>query len=299
MAMRPVPGGAFLMGSDRHYPEEGPARRVAVDPFWMDETPVTNAAFQRFVEATGHVTLAETAPSLADYPNADPAMLRAGSAVFQQQPGPAPLRDPSQWWRFEFGADWRHPRGPATSLDGLMDHPVVHIAYQDAEDYAAWAGKRLPTEAEWEFAARGGLEGAAYAWGEELEPGGAVLANYWHGQFPWENLDPAAGGRTSAVKRFAANPYGFHDLIGNVWELTSDWYAAPSPPGPACCTPSNPRGPAQSDHLDALGPRKVMKGGSHLCARNYCQRYRPAARYAQAIDTSTSHVGFRCVKAAT
>ena len=289
-----VPGGVFLMGSDRHYAEEAPAARVSVDPFWMDETPVTNAQFARFVAATGHVTLAETAPSLADYPDADPAMLRPGSAVFRGTKGPVPLIDPSLWWEFSFGADWRHPWGPESSLDGLADHPVTHVTFADAEAYSAWAGRRLPTEAEWEFAARGGLDDADYAWGDTLEPGGVPQANYWHGRFPFENLSPAGWERTSPVRSFDPNPYGLHDLIGNVWELTADWYAPRPAPARPCCVPSNPRGPDRGEGE----PRKVMKGGSHLCAESYCRRYRPAARYAQALDTSTSHVGFRCVLSA-
>jgi formylglycine-generating enzyme len=291
-----VPGGEFLMGSNRHYPDEAPARRVMVDPFWMDVTPVTNAAFKRFVEATGYISFAEKAPSVEDYPQADPGMLRAGSAVFQKQPCAVPLGDASQWWRFEFGADWRRPLGPGSSIDGLMDHPVVHVVYRDAMAYAAWAGKRLPTEAEWEFAARGGLHDADYAWGSELEPDGKILANYWRGAFPWQDLSQIQGVRTSKVMNYKPNIYGLYDLIGNVWELTEDWYtAAPAPNQSPCCVANNPSGPSGSDHADTLGLRKVMKGGSHLCAPNYCQRYRPAARYPQQLDTSTTHTGFRCV----
>ncbi len=291
-----VPGGVVTMGSDRHYADEAPARRVRVDAFRMDRTPVTNAAFKRFVDATGYITFAERPPSAADYPDAPPEMLRAGSAVFVKPRGPVALRDPSHWWRFEFGANWRRPNGRKSSIAGLMQHPVVHIVHEDAVAYATWAGKRLPTEAEWEFAARGGLEDADYAWGPEFEPEGQARANYWHGAFPWQELTPYRGARTTPVTAFEANAYGLHDLIGNVWELTDDWYtpghqANPSP----CCVSENPRGPRQSDLDRAPGPRKVMKGGSHLCAPNYCQRYRPAARYPQALDTSTTHVGFRCV----
>ena len=294
--MRFVPGGVFTMGSDRHYADEAPARRVRVDPFWMDRAPVTNGAFKRFVDATGYVTFAEKAPSAADYPDAPPHMLRAGSAVFIKPPRPVTTRDPSQWWSFEFGANWRHPTGATSSIDRLMDHPVVHVVHEDALAYAAWAGKRLPTEAEWEFAARGGLDDADYAWGAEFEPEGRPRANYWHGLFPWQDLKPSKGARTTPVTAFEANAYGLYDLIGNVWELTDDWYAHGHQPNPSPCRVSeNPRGPRRGDLDPGPGPRKVMKGGSHMCAPNYCQRYRPAARYPQALDTSTTHVGFRCV----
>jgi sulfatase modifying factor 1 len=292
--MAAVPGGAFLMGSDRHYPEEAPARRVLVDSFWIDETPVTNADFAQFVAETHYVTFAERAPSAADYPNADPALLKAGSAVFQKADQPVPLLDPSQWWAFVVGASWNRPLGPDSSIKGLEDHPVVHIVYEDAAAFARWAGKRLPTE--WEFAARGGLADADFAWGSELEPEGVAQANYWHGEFPWRELKGRPGVRTTPVKTFAANPYGLYDLIGNVWEITEDWFTAtPRPPSSPCCVAKNPRGTGHSDNPEQLGGRKVMKGGSHLCAPNYCQRYRPAARYPHSMDTSTTHIGFRCV----
>ena len=185
--MRHLPGGTFRMGSDNFYPEEAPSRQVRVDPFWIDETPVTNADFARFVEATGYRTLAEIAPAPRDYPGMDPAMANAGSLLFQRTRGPVDLVDYSQWWTFSFGTDWRHPHGPDTSIAGLEDHPVVHVAFPDAEAYAKWAGKLLPTEAEWEFAARGGLDNSEYAWGDELAPGGKMLANYWQGAFPYGN----------------------------------------------------------------------------------------------------------------
>ena len=301
-AMRRIAGGAFMMGSNDHYPEEGPAHRVEVDDFWIDETPVTNAQFSAFVAATQWVTLAERAPDPREYPGILPHMIQPGSLLSKMPAGPVALTDYNQWWSFEFGADWRHPRGRDSDLDGLDDHPVVHIAYADAQAYADWAGKSLPTEAEFEYAARGGLEGAAYAWGDELAPGGAMLANYWQGEFPWQNLALDGYVYTSPVRSFPANGYGLYDMIGNVWEWTGDWYAdrhAGKQPG-SCCTPRNPRGPAQEGSLDPCQPeiaigRKVLKGGSHLCAENYCRRYRPAARHPQPIDTSTSHVGFRCV----
>ncbi|WP_072376557.1 formylglycine-generating enzyme family protein [Hyphomicrobium sp. NDB2Meth4] len=298
-----IPGGTFAMGSDRHYPEEAPVHRVTVSPFWMDMAPVTNRQFATFVAATGYVTFAEIAPTAEDYPDALPHMLQPGSMVFRPPVGPVDLRDFSQWWEFCLGADWHHPCGPESSTEGLDEHPVVHIALQDALAYAQWAGKSLPTEAEWEFAARGGLEGAEFAWGDELNPGGRQMANTWQGTFPHENLQLDGYERTSPVSAFPANGYGLSDMIGNVWEWTEDWYA-PKHSGDAiksCCIPKNPRGAAVEQSFDPSQPRvriprKVLKGGSHLCAPNYCRRYRPAARHAQPIDTSMSHVGFRCIR---
>jgi formylglycine-generating enzyme len=297
-----VAGGTFRMGSDRHYPEEAPAHAVRVDGFWIDRTPVTNREFLRFVKATGHITLAEIAPDPKDYPGALPHMLRAGSLIFSPPKGPVDLNDWSQWWQFKFGANWRRPYGPRSSIAGLAEHPVVHIAYRDAEAYGRWAGKELPSEAEWEFAARGGLDGAEFAWGDEFAPGGRQMANTWQGDFPHENTRLDGFDRTSPVTAFAANGYGIHDMIGNVWEWTTDWFAARHEADPArpCCAPQNPRGGREQDSYDPCQPevripRKVIKGGSHLCAPNYCRRYRPAARHAQAVDTSISHLGFRCI----
>jgi formylglycine-generating enzyme required for sulfatase activity len=297
-----VPGGTFQMGSDRHYPEEAPVHRVTVDGFWIDCTPVTNRDFKRFVEATGYVTFAEVAPDPKDYPGALPHMLKAGSLVFTPPDHPVDLRNFANWWAFKFGANWRRPYGKGSSIRGLDDHPVVHIAYRDAQAYAQWAGKELPTEAEWEFAARGGLDGAEFAWGDELMPGGRRMANTWQGLFPHQNLAQDGFERTSSVKAFPPNGYGLYDMIGNVWEWTTDWYApkheADAPK--ACCIPENPRGGSEAGSYDSCQPqiripRRVVKGGSHLCAPNYCRRYRPAARHAQPIDTSMSHVGFRCI----
>ena len=275
---------------------------MIVDGFWIDPKPVTNRQFKRFVRATGHVTLAEKRPDPKDYPGALPEMLYAGSLVFSP---PAEIVDTSnftRWWQFLKGADWRHPYGPGSNIHGLDDHPVVHIAYGDALAYAAWAGKDLPTEAEWEFAARGGLEGAEYAWGDELTPDGRHMANTWQGIFPNENLALDGYERTSPVGSYPPNGYGLYDMIGNVWEWTADWFSARHQPDPAkpCCIPKNPRGGQIDGSLDPAMPqiripRKVLKGGSHLCAPNYCKRYRPAARHAEAVDTSTSHLGFRCV----
>ncbi len=301
-----VPGGHFRMGSDRHYPEEAPVHTVAVDGFWIDRTPVTNAAFLQFVRATGYRTFAELTPKAEDYPGALPHMLRAGSLVFTPPRQAVDLTRWEQWWQFKFGANWRRPYGPRSSIAGLSEHPVVHVAYCDALAYAQWAGKDLPTEAEWEFAARGGLDGCEFAWGEALNPEGRQLANTWQGNFPQENLATDGYERTSPVTAFPPNGYGLYDMIGNVWEWTSDWYAAVHEADAAkpCCIPVNPRGGREDASYDPCQPdiripRKVLKGGSHLCAPNYCRRYRPAARHAEAVDTSTSHVGFRCVVRAT
>jgi len=301
--MKFVPGGAFSMGSESFYPEEAPIRKVSVDPFWMDETPVTNAQFAEFVAATGHVTFAEIAPDPKDYPGMLPELAQPGSLVFEKTAGPVDLASGAvPWWDFRFGASWRQPLGPGSSIEDLEDHPVVHVAYSDVEAFAKWAGKQLPTEAEWECAARGGLEGMDYAWGDELAPGGAMLANYWQGRFPYANTEADGYLRTSPVRTFPANGFGLFDMIGNVWEWTADWFALPtierkSPR--SCCIPSNPRGGTRRESIDRADPsripRRVLKGGSHLCAEDYCQRYRPAARYAQPVDTTTGHVGFRCI----
>jgi len=297
-----IPGGTFRMGSDRHYPEEAPVHRVTVDPFWIDRKPVTNREFRKFVNATGYITFAEIKPLAADYPGAKAEMLKAGSLVFTPPGHAVDLGDWSQWWRFKFGADWRRPYGPRSSISGLDDHPVVHIAWRDAEAYARWVGKELPTEAEWEFAARGGLDGAEFAWGDEFMPGGQALANTWQGAFPRENTALDGYERTSPVTAFPPNAYGVFDMIGNVWEWTADWWSqhheADAPK--SCCVPENPRGGCEDGSYDPCQPhiripRKVIKGGSHLCAPSYCRRYRPAARHAEAIDTSTSHLGFRCI----
>jgi formylglycine-generating enzyme len=297
-----VPGGTFRMGSNDHYPEEAPVHRVTVDGFWIDRTPVTNRQFKRFVRHTGHVTTAEIAPNPKDYPGALPHMLYAGSLVFAPPRSAVDLRDWGQWWTFLEGADWRHPYGPKSNVKGLDDHPVVHVSCSDALAYARWAGRDLPSEAEWEFAARGGLDGAEFAWGDELTPGGRQMANTWQGNFPLQNLRLDGYVRTSPVGAFPPNGYGVYDMIGNVWEWTSDWYAAKheADAPKACCIPENPRGGREEQSYDPCQPniripRKVIKGGSHLCAPNYCRRYRPAARHAEPIDTSTSHVGFRCV----
>lgn len=280
-------GGEFRMGSDRHYAEEAPERTVTVNGFSIDPTPVTNRQFAAFVEATNYVTLAEIPPNRDDYPDADPAMLKAGSAVFFPTDGPIDLGDHARWWRYIFGANWRDPEGAGRGIRDRMDHPVVQIAYQDALAYAVWAGKSLPTEIEWEYAARGGLIGRDYAWGDELEPGGHVLANYWRGDFPWRNA-AAWGGGTSPVGGFPANAFGLFDMIGNVWEWTASPYVGGVSLSPCCVAPRSDDVPPDES--------RVLKGGSHLCAANYCRRYRPAARHSQAPDSPTTHIGFRCVR---
>jgi formylglycine-generating enzyme len=281
-------GGTFQMGSERFYPEERPVRRASVEAFAIDVHPVTNEQFAQFVAATGYVTLAERPVAAADYPGADPALLVPGSAVFTPPPGPVPLRDPRLWWRYVPFASWHAPAGPGSDLGGRERHPVVHVAHEDAGAYAAWAGKALPTEPEWEFAACGSLEAATYAWGEDPSPGGRVMANTWAGRFPWENLRGGGFEFTSPVQSFPPNGYGLYDMTGNVWEWTADSYGSHGGGGGGggggCCGP----GPAAPRRL-------VVKGGSHLCAPNYCLRYRPAARQGQTPDTSTSHIGFRCV----
>jgi len=297
-----IPGGTFRMGSDKHYPEEAPTHRVTVDGFWMDRYPVTNARFREFVEVTGHVTFAELPPNPDDYPGALPEMLYPGSLVFQKPVMRVDLRDSHQWWAFARGADWVHPHGAGSNLKGLSNHPVVHVAYKDVEAYAAWVQKELPTEAEWEFAARAGLDGAEYAWGDELVPNGQYMANTWQGEFPWQNEQLDRWEFTSPVDAFPPNAYGVYDMIGNTWEWTTDWYRPrhTEEKEKACCIPRNPRGGLAHQSYDPRDPeiripRKVLKGGSHLCAPNYCRRYRPAARFPEPIDTSASHVSFRCI----
>lgn len=300
--MARLSGGTFRMGSDHFYAEEAPVHSVAVDAFWIDRTPVTNRQFRDFVNTTGYVTLAEKAPDPQLYPGALPEMLHPASLLFTPPAFPVGTDDWNLWWSFVPGACWKQPAGPGSSLRGLFDHPVVHVAFEDALAYARWAGKDLPTEAEWEYAARGGLDGAEYAWGDAFMPGGKPMANTWQGMFPHQNLLEDGYAGTSPVNAFPPNGYGVFDMIGNVWEWTIDFYAPQHDADAAkpCCIPQNPcrtDAAASIDPCDAdMGiPRRVMKGGSHLCAPNYCMRYRPAARHAQAIDTSTSHLGFRCV----
>jgi formylglycine-generating enzyme required for sulfatase activity len=294
--MQWIPGGTFAMGSDDFYPEERPVHRVTVDGFWMDETPVTASAFRRFVRESSYVTVAERPLDPAAYPDADPELLVPGSLVFRRSRGPVDLQDHRNWWEYVPGAYWKRPGGKGTTINGRDRHPVVHVAHEDAEAFAAWAGKELPSEAEWEYAARGGLDGATFAWGEEHFPGGNPAANTWQGEFPWQNLKLDGYEGTSPVGSFPANGYGLYDMCGNVWEWTADWFTShPDEVSSPCCVPRTPLVESSELRDGETIPRRVIKGGSHLCAPNYCLRYRPAARQGQAIDSSTGHLGFRCI----
>jgi len=300
-----IPAGSFRMGSADFYPEEAPVREVEVGAFAIDRGPVTVAQFGRFIGETGYRTVAERVPDPAVYPDADPSLLCEGSAVFHPTPGPVPLNDPSSWWAYVPGANWRHPWGPESDNSGRADHPVTHVAFEDAQAYADWAGKVLPSEAEWEYAARGTLDGAVFAWGDEQQPGGDLMANFWQGEFPWRNTGAKGWRGTSPVGLFPVNGFGLYDVTGNVWEWTTDFYATRGPdfratPSVCCGPPLDPRieTPDESYDIERPGasiPRRIIKGGSHLCASSYCLRYRPAARQPEAIDTSTSHIGFRCI----
>jgi len=272
------------MGSDEFYPEERPVRTRTVDGFFMDEHPVTAAEFRRFVRETRYVTVAERELDPDDYPDADPELLLPGSLVFRKTAGRVDLRDVRNWWAYVPGAFWKRPGGPGTTINGRDRHPVVHVAYEDARAYAGWAGKSLPTEAEWEYAARGGLDGARFAWGDAEVVDGYPMANSWQGEFPWQNLCLDGYEGTSPVGSFPPNGYGLYDVCGNVWEWTCDTFVNESPVRPCCVPPAAER-----------FERKVIKGGSHLCAPNYCLRYRPAARQGESVDTSTGHIGFRCI----
>jgi sulfatase modifying factor 1 len=308
VADRPVSlaGGVFTMGSDHHYPEEAPAHRERVGAFAIDPTQVTNAQFRDFVRATGYRTVAEREPRAEDFPDAPPENLVPGSLVFTPTSGPVDLRHLSLWWTWTPGACWSSPEGPGSSVKRRPDHPVVHVAFEDALAYATWAGADLPTEAEWEYAARGGLDGATYTWGDEARPGGRIMANTWDGpDFPWRSTRESGFTRTAPVGHFPANGYGLFDMAGNVWEWTTDWWTDrhPEQESRPCCAPDHRRqsreGEAQSH--DPAQPqfrigRRVVKGGSHLCADTYCLRDRPAARRPQMVDTGTSHLGFRCVR---
>jgi formylglycine-generating enzyme required for sulfatase activity len=281
-----IPGGTFLMGSNAFYREERPVRSESVDGFWIDRSPVTNAEFQRFVEATGYATYSERVPTAEIYPDAVPEFLVPGSLVFVKPPHPVSLRDHRAWWAYVPGANWRCPNGPNSSIDRKSEHPVVHVTYEDAQAYALWAGKELPSEVEWEFAARGGLEGAAYPWGDAANPEGRFMANTWQGRFPFENLAEDGYEGTSPVDAFPPNGYGLYDMVGNVWEWTATSYLANNPADKSCC---------HRDTGDQSSRLLVVKGGSHLCAPNYCLRYRPAARQGETADSSTCHIGFRCI----
>jgi formylglycine-generating enzyme len=296
-----IPGGTFLMGSNDHYEEEAPAHKLRVNGFWIDKYLVTNAQFQKFVKATDYATTAERPANPEDYPGADPALLQPASIVFTPPPSQIDMGNHYNWWNYVRGANWRHPEGPGSNIKGREKHPVVHVTFEDALAYAAWAGKALPTEAEWELAGRGGLEDKEFAWGDELYPKGRFMANTFQGQFPYRNSCEDGYERTSPVGSFPANGYGLYDMIGNVWEWTVDWYQEHNQiEKPPCCTMDNPRGgnPEASHDPNLKGvqiPRRLVKGGSYLCTPDYCKRYRPAARMAQGIDTSTGHMGFRCI----
>jgi formylglycine-generating enzyme len=303
-------GGEFRMGCERFYPEEGPVHRVTLDGFWIDPRPVTVREFRRFVSETGYVTVAERPLDPADYPDADPALLVPGSLVFRKATARVPLSDYQRWWAYVPGASWREPLGPGSDVRGRDRHPVTHVAFEDATAYAEWAGKALPTEAEWELAARGGLDSALFAWGDEEKPGGRLMANTWQGEFPWQNLKANGYEGTSPVGTFPPNGFGLYDMTGNTWEWTQDLFtarhggesaggdgASRDDSGATCCGPARDELGSSSPGVepDERIPRRIIKGGSHLCAPSYCLRYRPAARQGEAVDTSTSHLGFRCI----
>jgi formylglycine-generating enzyme required for sulfatase activity len=301
--------GEFRMGSDdpRALPNERPVHRVRLDGFWIDAHDVTNAEFRAFVEATGYITTAERKPDWEELkkqlppgtPKPEPARLVPGSLVFTPAPRPVPLHDLARWWRWVPGASWRHPQGPDSDLEGKDHHPVVHVSWYDAVAYAKWAGKRLPTEAEWEYAARGGLDGKRFAWGDEFRPGGKYMANTWQGKFPVHDSGADGFAGTSPVGSYPANGYGLHDMAGNVWQWCSDWYAADAHARAGKGVSSNPTGPARSfDPTDPYAPRRVIKGGSFLCHASYCASYRPGARRGTPPDTGSAHIGFRCVRSA-
>ncbi|HEX5043159.1 MAG TPA: formylglycine-generating enzyme family protein [Candidatus Polarisedimenticolaceae bacterium] len=275
-----IPGGTFWMGSDDPaFPDARPVHRVTLNGFFMDRTEVTNAQFRRFVVATGHVTVAERPPRAEDYPGAPPENLVAGSLVFSPPAAPISLGDAYAWWSYVEGADWKHPTGPGSDLRGKDTHPVVHVAYEDAAAYCAWAGGRLPTEAEFEYAERGGLDRKRYAWGDTFRPAGKWMANTFQGHFPHENTGEDGFLATAPVGSFPANGFGLYDMAGNVWEWCSDWYR----PGYDAPPPSG-------------GSERVQKGGSFLCSDQYCARYMPGGRGKGEPDTGTNHLGFRCVK---
>ncbi|MGA1539438.1 MAG: formylglycine-generating enzyme family protein [Chthoniobacterales bacterium] len=312
-----IPGGDFIMGSDADYayPNEKPAHRVEVAPFYLDAKPVTNADFAKFVADTGYITVAERPVDWEEMkkqlppgtPKPPDEVLQPGSLVFQPTAGPVDLRDMGNWWRWTHGASWRHPEGPGSTIEGREDHPVVQVAFEDAQAYARWAGKRLPTEAEWEFAARGGLENQRYAWGAEERPDGKIMANRWTGDFPYRNDGEDGFPGTAPVGTFPANGYGLYDMGGNVWNWCSDLYRADTfarraGDAQACCDPQGPdttagERPMPGDPSPPMVPgaiRRVTKGGSFLCHPEYCESYRPSARRGTEPDTGSSHVGFRC-----
>lgn len=295
-----VPGGEFTMGTDEPMMTDArPLHRVYVDGFWMDRTEVTNEAFARFVDATGYRTVAERPLDPKDFPNVPPEALVPGSIVFTPPKEPVPLTNHLAWWSYVPGASWRTPEGPGSNIDGRARHPVVHVAFEDAEAYCKWAGKRLPTEAEFERAARGGLDGKRYGWGDEMKPGGKAQANTWQGHFPNENTREDGHAGTAPVASYPPNPFGLYDLAGNVWEWCADWYRPDTYAKNAAAggVVKNPKGPPDSfDPAEPGTPKRVQRGGSFLCSDQYCTRYVPGGRGKGAIDSATTHIGFRCVK---
>ena len=294
-----LPGGSFRMGSTQFYPEEAPVHSATVAAFAVERHPVTNAQFAEFVADTGYVTVAEQAPDPTLYPGAAPQDLVPGSLVFRPTSGPVDLRDWRQWWDWVPGANWRHPFGPDSGIEDRLDHPVVQVAYPNAAAYAHWAGRRLPSEAEWEYAARGGAT-TTYAWSDDVAPGGQLMANTWQGRFPYRNDGALGWVGTSPVGTFPANGFGLVDMIGNVWEWTTTQFDAHhrlDGPVESCCGPPGAAWPATSDLAPDPAINQTLKGGSHLCAPEYCLRYRPAARSPQSQDSATTHIGFRCVVA--
>ena len=287
-----IPAGEFWMGSDEpKFTDARPWHRVRLSGYWIDKTLVTNAQFARFVAATHYVTVAERKPKAEDYPNAQPELLVPGSVVFTPPSHPVPLDNGMQWWAYVPGANWRHPQGPSSTIKGLANYPVVHIAYEDAEAYAKWAGKRLPTEAEWEKAARGGLAGKRYPWGDELTLRGQHRCNIWQGPFPHSNTGEDGYLGTAPVKAYRPNAFGLHNMVGNVWEWCADWFDATYHVSDSPLSRVNPVGPPE-------GTARVMKGGSYMCHDSYCNRYRVAARTSNTPDSSAGHLGFRCVLSA-
>ncbi len=295
-----IPGGTFEMGSDlAEFPDAQPVHPVYVDGFWMDETEVTNAEFGKFVDATGYVTVAERPLNPEDFPGAQPDLLVPGAVVFAPPDGAVPLDSNLRWWTYVPGASWKHPTGSGSSLEGRENYPVINVAYEDAAAYAEWAGKRLPTEAEWERAARGGLDRKPFVWGDEFSPNGQFLANTAQGHFPERNTAADGFAAAAPVKSYPPNAYGLYDVAGNVWEWVGDWYrpdtfVKAAANGPISVNPTGPDG--SFDPAEPSVPKRVHKGGSFLCTDQYCSRYMPGGRGKGDVSTGTNHLGFRCVK---